>query len=74
MRLPVLPGREAARIFERAGFVFDHQRGSHMIYYREADSRHLSIPDHRELGRGILRKLIRQAGLTPQEFIRLRQE
>ena len=74
MRLPQVSGREAARIFERAGFVFDHQRGSHMIYYREADGRHLSIPDHRELGRGILRTLIRQAGLTPEQFVRLRQE
>ena len=69
-----MSGRDAARVFERAGFVFDHQRGSHMIYYREADRRHLSIPDHRELGRGLLRKLIKQAGLTPEQFVRLRQE
>ena len=72
MRLPQVSGRNAARVFERAGFVFDHQRGSHMIYYREADGRHLSIPDHQELGRGLLRKLIKQAGLTPEEFVRLR--
>ncbi len=39
-----------------------------MIYFRDSDGRHLSIPDHRELGRGILRKLMRQAGLTPDEF------
>ena len=74
MRLPQVSGRNAARVFERAGFVFDHQRGSHMIYYREADGRHLSIPDHRELARGLLRKLIKQAGLMPQEFARLRSE
>jgi predicted RNA binding protein YcfA (HicA-like mRNA interferase family) len=43
-----------------------------MIYYREADGRHLSIPDHWELGRGLLRKLIKQAGLTPEEFVGLR--
>jgi predicted RNA binding protein YcfA (HicA-like mRNA interferase family) len=42
VRIPLLSGREAARVFERAGFVFDHQRGSHMIYYREADGRHIS--------------------------------
>jgi predicted RNA binding protein YcfA (HicA-like mRNA interferase family) len=72
VRLPLVSGRDAARVFERAGFVFDHQRGSHMIYYREADGRHLSIPDHRELGRGLLRKLIKQAGFTPEEFVRLR--
>ena len=74
MRLPQVSGRDAARVFERAGFVFDHQRWSHMIYYREADGRHLSIPDHRELGRGLLRKLIKQAGLAPEEFARLWQE
>ena len=74
MRLPQVSGRDAARVFERAGFIFDHQRGSHVIYYREADGRHLSIPDHRELGRGLLRKLIKQAGLTPEEFVRLRSE
>ena len=45
-----------------------------MIYFREADGRHLSIPDHRELARGLLRKLIKQAGLTPEQFVRLRQE
>ena len=45
-----------------------------MIYFREADGRHLSIPDHRELGRGLLRKLIKQAGFTPEQFVRLRQE
>ncbi len=43
-----------------------------MIYYREIDGRHLSIPDHRELGRGILGKLIKQAGLTVEGFARLR--
>jgi len=73
VRPPVISGREAARIFERADFVFDYQRGSHTIYYRKIDGRHLSIPDHRELGRGILRKLIRRAGLTPEEFVRLRR-
>jgi len=74
VRLPLLSGREAARVFERAGFRFDHQRGSHMIYYRDEDGRHLSIPDHHELGRGLLRKLIKQAGLTPEEFLRLLRE
>jgi len=58
-------------VFEHAGFAFHHQPGSHMIYYRESDGRHPSIPDHRELGVGILRKLVRQAGLTPEGFTEL---
>ena len=69
-RLPSLSGREAARGFEQAGFLYHHHTGSHMIYYHTT-GRHLSIPDHRELGRGLLRKLIRQAGLSPAEFLRL---
>lgn len=69
-KLPLISGREAARAFERVGFTFDHQTGSHMIYYHP-DGRHLSIPDHRELDRGTLRSLIRAAGLTVEEFLRL---
>ena len=71
-RLPLLSGREAARVFEKAGFEYHHHTGSHMIYYHPG-GRHLSIPDHRELGRGILRKLVRQAGLSPREFDELFQ-
>ena len=69
-QVPLLSGREAARAFERAGYDYHHHTGSHMIYYRPG-GRHLSIPDHRELGRGILRKLIRQAGLSVEEFVEL---
>ena len=69
-RMPLLSGREAGRVFEKAGFEYHHQTGSHMIYYHFS-GRHSSIPDHRELGRGILRKLIRHSGLSPVEFGRL---
>ncbi|HXK27057.1 MAG TPA: type II toxin-antitoxin system HicA family toxin [Candidatus Binatia bacterium] len=41
--LPVISGREAAKAFQKIGFLFHHQTGSHMIYYR-ADGRHLSHP------------------------------
>jgi predicted RNA binding protein YcfA (HicA-like mRNA interferase family) len=68
-RLPVISGREAAAAFERVGFGFSHQKGSHMIYRRTVP-RHtlLSIPDHKELKRGTLRALIRESGLTVEEF------
>ena len=38
---------------------------------REPPHRHLSIPNHKELGRGLLRGLIRDAGLTIEDFIKL---
>lgn len=68
--LPVVSGRDAGRVFGKIGFVYDHHRGSHMIYYHPS-GRHLSIPDHRELDRGTLRKLIRSAGITVEQFVEL---
>jgi predicted RNA binding protein YcfA (HicA-like mRNA interferase family) len=67
-RLPVVSGMEAVKAFERAGYVMSYQRGSHMILRRTtAPFRHLSVPNHRELGAG--RGLIRDAGLSVEEFV-----
>ena len=66
--LPVLSGREARRAFERVGWVFRRQHGSHMILTRSGSLVSLSIPDHGELAPGTLRKLIGLAGTTVEEF------
>jgi predicted RNA binding protein YcfA (HicA-like mRNA interferase family) len=71
--LPVVSGRDAGKAFAKRGFVYDHHSGSHMIHYH-SDGRHLSIPDHRELDRGLLRKLICHAGITVEEFVGLLQD
>jgi predicted RNA binding protein YcfA (HicA-like mRNA interferase family) len=68
-KLPVISGRDARRAFERAGWVFDRQRGSHMVLTKTGVPANLSVPDHRELDRGLLRGLIRDAGLTVEEFM-----
>ena len=69
-RLPLISGDEMVRILRRAGFVWDHTEGSHMILLHPNGLR-VSVPRHRELGRGLLRSLIRDAGLTREEFLRL---
>ena len=66
--LPVISGREAVKAFEKFGFLFYRQKGSHMILYH-TNGRHLSVPDHKELDRGTLRALIRGAGITVEEFV-----
>lgn len=48
------------------GFVLDRQKGSHMILYRGNPVTTLSVPDHKELDRGTLRSLLRQAGVSPE--------
>lgn len=70
-KLPVISGREARRAFERIGWVFDRQRGSHMVLTKTGMNANLSVPDHRELDRGLLRGLIRDAGVTVEEFTQL---
>jgi predicted RNA binding protein YcfA (HicA-like mRNA interferase family) len=60
------------KAFQKIGYEIDHQTGSHIILrHRDPPHRRLSVPDHNELAKGTLRKLIRQAGLTVEEFVRL---
>ena len=67
-RLPVLSGVAAVKIFEKAGWSVDRQRGSHVILVKEGHIATLSVPDHNELAKGTLRSLIRSAGMTIDDF------
>jgi predicted RNA binding protein YcfA (HicA-like mRNA interferase family) len=68
-RLPVVSGAEAARAFEKVGYEVSHQTGSHIIMrLSRTPHRHLSVPRHKELAKGLLRGLIRDAGLTVEQF------
>ena len=67
--LPVVSGREMVRALERIGYVLDRHRGSHIILRQpHPPHRRLTIPDHKEVAKGTLRAIIRQAGLTVAEF------
>jgi predicted RNA binding protein YcfA (HicA-like mRNA interferase family) len=61
-------GQEAVRVFQKFGYVVDHQTGSHIILYHDSRPT-LSIPMHSELAPGLLRGLIRKSGLTVEEFL-----
>ena len=68
--LPILKPREAVRVLERLGFVQVRQRGSHR-QFRHPDGRQTTVPDHgsRDLSPIILRQIIKDIGLTPDEFL-----
>ena len=71
-KLPKLTGKELAKIVVKLGFVFDHQTGSHIILRQNIPPhRRLTIPNHREIAKGTLRAIIRQAGLSREEFFEL---
>ena len=71
-RLPAIRPQQMVRAFQRAGFQVDHQTGSHLILRHPETRRKVSIPQHnRDLRRGLMMALIREAGLTPEAFAEL---
>ena len=66
-----ISGNQAAQIFCKIGYIIDHQTGSHMILYHDFRPS-LSIPRHKELAPGLLRGLIRRAGIEVEEFLTLK--
>ena len=67
-RLPVVSGRECVKALEGAGFHVRRQEGSHIILRRDSPFAQLVVPDHKELDRGTLRAILRQSGLTVDQF------
>jgi len=70
-KLANISGKEAAKAFEKAGWISLGQVGSHLVMVKPGIRVNLSIPQHKELAVGTLRALIRHAGLTVEEFLEL---
>ena len=68
-RLPLISGLVARKAFVRLGWEYRHSTGSHMILEKPGQEATLSIPNHKELGRGLLKALIRASGSTEAEFL-----
>lgn len=69
-RLPIISGDDFVKVMQKIGYTWDHTEGSHMIILHPEKGR-LSVPRHKELGPGLLRALIRDAGLTRDQFLDL---
>lgn len=68
-KLGNISGKEAAKAFEKAGWIPLGQVGSHLVLIKPGVRVNLSIPQHKELSVGTLRALIRNAGMTVDEFL-----
>jgi predicted RNA binding protein YcfA (HicA-like mRNA interferase family) len=68
--LPVVSGAEAVKAFTKAGFVLmpGRGKGSHIVLHHSVTNKLLTVPNHRPVRRGTLRALIRDAGLTVDQF------
>ena len=66
-KLPVVSSAEAIRALERLGFSVARQRGSHIVL--RMDSSGCVVPNHKELKAGTLTGILKQAGVSLNEFI-----
>lgn len=72
-KLPVISGNKAVKCFEKIGYQVIRQKGSHirMRHKSNKNKQPLTIPVHKTLGKGLIRKLLRDAELTTEEFLKL---
>ena len=67
-KLPRVSGAEVVRALQRLGFAVARQRGSHIVMRRGSIG--CVVPNHRELKTGTLAGVLKQAGVSPEEFTR----
>jgi predicted RNA binding protein YcfA (HicA-like mRNA interferase family) len=68
-KLPVLTPEKIERVLKKKGFILDRARGSHRIYYHPETKRRVVVPFHkRDLPKGTLLEILKQAGITKEEL------
>lgn len=71
-KLPAVKPREIVKFLQSNGFVLDHVPGSHHIYYNPTSKRRAVVPQHnREIPKGTLVSLLREAGFTLRSISRI---
>ena len=65
----MLSGKQLCKVLGKIDYFVDHQTGNHIILRQESPPhRRLTVPDHKEIAKGTLRAIIRQTGMTVEEF------
>jgi len=69
-KLPAVSGERVIRALKKAGFVELRQKGSHVSLEKRAGENvfHTVVPMHGSLAKGTLSDILKQAGLTVEEF------
>lgn len=70
-KLPQVSGADTVRALQKAGFLIRRQHGSHVILRRPEPFAQTVVPDHRQIDRGTLRAILRQANLSVEKFTEL---
>ena len=70
-KLPQVSGADVVRALAKVGFSLRRQHGSHMILRRDHPFAQTVVPNHRQIDRGTLRAILRQTGLSVDDFSEL---
>lgn len=71
-KLPLITVKQFEKLLFQLGFEFKRQKGSH-VFYRHPDGRYTTLPHHgnQVILRSLIRQILREIELSPDEFIRL---
>lgn len=70
-KLPIVSGHECIEALNKVGFFVARQKGSHITLRRNDPPGRVTVPNHKELKPGMLRRIIRDADLSVEEFVDL---
>lgn len=70
MKLPILSGKDLIKVFERLGYEVVRQKGSHVRLCHKSDKskKILTVPLHQTVGKGLLRKILRDAEISTEKL------
>ena len=72
-QLPIIAGRMAIKALLKLGYRVARQRGSH-IRLHHINKKPITVPDHKVLGKGLLRKVLRDVEISVEDFVKLLKE
>ncbi|MBZ0283043.1 MAG: type II toxin-antitoxin system HicA family toxin [Anaerolineae bacterium] len=70
-KLPSVSGRDCIKVLQKVGFYITRQKGSHINLRRDDPFAKTVVPDHKEIKKGTLKAILKDANLTVDEFIAL---
>lgn len=71
-KLPTANFKTMDKVLHRLGFIAVRQKGS-LVFYRHADGRTTTLPHHgnRDIARPLIREILREIAISPDEFVKL---
>lgn len=66
-KIPLVSGRKVVKVLARVGYEEVRQKGSH-VRLHHCSKKPLTVPDHKILGKGLLRKILRDAEISLDDF------